>query len=87
MGVHLEVVDPMMWMGGRTVEANPNGWVSEVGMWVDKMEAHKLRSGLLAEIGPSCNVQHTRARRPLRVLRGLHEDLSCTKNGCKKVGG
>ena len=58
-----------------------------MGMGVGKMEAHKLRSGLLAEVAPSCDVQHTRTRRPPRVLRGLHEDLSCTKNGCKKVGG
>ena len=62
--------------GGRTVEANPNGWVAEVGMGVGKMEVNNLRSALLPQVAPGGDVEDTRTRRLLRGVRCLGQDLS-----------
>ena len=77
---------------------NTNGWLtrggdvggqdgSTQGPNSTGCETDQLRSGLLAEIGPRCNVQHRGIRPFGGVRRGFHEDLSCTMNGSREVGG
>ena len=82
------VVDPMLWVGGETMETNPNGSRAEGGQDGSKQgpnstgcETDQLRSRLLAEVGPGGDVHGIRARRFAGVVWGLHEDLSCTMNG------
>ena len=88
------VVDPMLWVGGATMETSPNGSRTEGGQDGSKQgpnstgcETDQLRSRLLPEVGPGGNVQDIRARRCGGVVWGLHEELSCTMIGSREASG